>query len=68
MIYWSLRGYLAGKILDRGMQLKDLYSMMKMRTLSRENIIQLIYPKNREGDIRKIINQMAKDDRYKKYL
>jgi mannose-1-phosphate guanylyltransferase len=30
--------------------------------------IQLIYPKNREGDIRKIINQMAKDDRYKKYL
>lgn len=30
--------------------------------------IQLIYPKNREGDIKKIINQMAKDNRYKKYL
>ncbi|MFW6149472.1 MAG: mannose-1-phosphate guanylyltransferase [Atribacterota bacterium] len=30
--------------------------------------IQLIYPKNREGDIKNIINQMAKDDRYKKYL
>jgi len=30
--------------------------------------IQLIYPKDREGDIKKIINQMAKDDHYKKYL
>lgn len=30
--------------------------------------IQLIYPKNREGDIKKIINQMSKDSQYKKYL
>lgn len=30
--------------------------------------IQLIYPKKREGDIKKIINQMAKDERYKKYI
>ncbi len=30
--------------------------------------IQLIYPKDREGDIKKIIYQMAKDDRFKKYL
>jgi len=30
--------------------------------------IQLIYPKNREGDIKKIINQMAKDSQFKKYL
>ena len=30
--------------------------------------IQLIYPKNREGDIKKVINQMAKDERFKKYI
>lgn len=30
--------------------------------------IQLIYPKGREGDIKKILRQMSKDDRYKKYL
>jgi mannose-1-phosphate guanylyltransferase len=30
--------------------------------------IQLIYPKHREGDIKKIINQMSKDSQYKKYL
>ena len=30
--------------------------------------IQLIYPKYREGDIKKIIKQMSKDSRYEKYL
>lgn len=30
--------------------------------------IQLIYPKNREGDIKKIIRQMSKNEHHKKYL
>ncbi len=30
--------------------------------------IQLIFPKNREGDIKKIINQMARNERFKKYI
>lgn len=30
--------------------------------------IQLIYPKEREGDIKKILNQMSKDERFRKYL
>ncbi|MDD4363367.1 MAG: sugar phosphate nucleotidyltransferase, partial [Atribacterota bacterium] len=30
--------------------------------------IQMIYPKNREGDIKKIISQMEKDTQFKKYL
>jgi len=30
--------------------------------------IQLIFPKNREGDIKKIIRQMQKDEQFKKYL
>ncbi len=30
--------------------------------------IQLIYPKSREADIKKIVNQMAKDEHFKKYI
>lgn len=30
--------------------------------------IQLIYPKDREGDLKNIINQMSKDSQFKKYL